>query len=264
MTAACVLVAGGGDSVGPSRSTERTLDSSEQLDTTFPPDLLAFPARGSQASPAGSTASTAPDHTRFPQHLVAAPQSPPLLYPQRCGTLPLSRSHSPFSVTGVPIVTPRQGYVTIPRRPRVPSWSSPPTNTEHPLSPKSYDPVYDNLGPRTTVDGSSVLSLNKPEPQQSLFKPRPLPHTPSLQYFQPLDDLDPLHSPPPAPAPEHPIVSPRASWAVTSPRASLVSPTGSLGRNSAGKVPPKPPPKPKKKLQAGPLFEDEGEDGTEV
>lgn len=30
------------------------------------------------------------------------------------------------------------------------------------------------------------------------------------------------------------------------------------------KVPPRPPPKPKKSVPTGPLFEDEGEDGTEV
>lgn len=30
------------------------------------------------------------------------------------------------------------------------------------------------------------------------------------------------------------------------------------------KVPPRPPPKPKKSVTSGPLFEDEGEDGTEV
>lgn len=30
------------------------------------------------------------------------------------------------------------------------------------------------------------------------------------------------------------------------------------------KTPPKPPPKPKQKILSGPLYEDEGEDGTEV
>lgn len=50
----------------------------------------------------------------------------------------------------------RQGaYVTIPRRPRA-SWSSepPPTNDVG-------EPLYDNLGLRTSATGSSVLSLNK-------------------------------------------------------------------------------------------------------
>jgi hypothetical protein len=40
------------------------------------------------------------------------------------------------------------------------------------------------------------------------------------------------------------------------------------GHSKEVKVPPKPPPKPKKKKNSesvtGPLFEDEGEDGTEV
>ncbi|XP_037087859.1 leucine-rich repeat-containing protein 24-like [Pollicipes pollicipes] len=48
-------------------------------------------------------------------------------------------------------LTARPGYVTLPRRPRTPSWAG--------GSPAPSDPVYDTLGPRTTVDGSSRLSL---------------------------------------------------------------------------------------------------------
>lgn len=52
----------------------------------------------------------------------------------------------------------------------MPSWSSVPTPTllEDPLSLLKAEPAYDNLGPRTTADGSSVLSLNKSinEPSQ--------------------------------------------------------------------------------------------------
>lgn len=172
----------------------------------YPPDLLAFP-RGTSTPP----------HLQSPVH----------------GTLPYSRSQSPFS-------PPRPGYVTIPRRPRVPSWSSAPTPTllEDPLGLLKSEPVYDNLGPRTTADGSSVLSLNKslPDPQPRL---RPL-HCNTLPT--------PRKSPHLRAAPE----------GATLNRTTSVEGPLSPGRS---KVPPKPPPKPKKN---GPLYEDEGEDGTEV
>lgn len=83
-----------------------------------------------------------------------------------------TRSNSPF--TPAPIIYPvqtvpvqRAGYVTVPRKNRAPSWTptlsenssmSPPTS---PLSPELFEPVYDNLGLRTTAAGSSTLNLNK-------------------------------------------------------------------------------------------------------
>ncbi|XP_052124309.1 uncharacterized protein LOC113202139 isoform X3 [Frankliniella occidentalis] len=288
----------------------------------YPPDLLAFPSRsasvsGGPHSPA-STASTA-----------------------LCGTLPYSRSQSPFSPPlSQPLVQPRSGYVTIPRRPRVPSWSSPtPTPCLDDQILLKLEPVYDNMGPRTTADGSSVLSLNKtgldspvraPAPRPAPFQPQP---SPLPAYYAPIEELDPITSPAMRPnghgqtnghhygvgrqttaSPSPSIASSkftsptaekngrRGSWSRISPES-----TGTLGRPSAGsrlgeedsllmpgtvkrptsiasissansttpltngsagaaivrtKVPPKPPPKPKKKV--GPLFEDEGEDGTEV
>lgn len=54
------------------------------------------------------------------------------------------------------------------------------------------------------------------------------------------------------------------------PNDSMVSDTRRLSNASLAsvpegkKVPPRPPPKPKKSVSTGPLFEDEGEDGTEV
>lgn len=305
---------------------------------TYPPDLLSFPARASQVSPAGSTASTAPDSTRLPaQHGPQSPIHSPVYvpHPGMSGTLPYSRSQSPFS----PVVLPRQGYVTIPRRPRVPSWSSAPTpEQDEPLF--KFEPVYDNLGPRTTADGSSVLSLNKspsadPTNQQpSSIRSRPLPPTPNYHnialpaYYAPIEELEGQPSPaltranpgtrgsmrrstpnisvtPSAkPAPQVVAVSSKSSkpdkisnptsgrqrdsWAgrsapeganlkrreeepaTASKRNSLGSPPRSSlpnGHSREVKVPPKPPPKPKKKNTesvTGPLFEDEGEDGTEV
>lgn len=130
-------------------------------------------------------------------------------------------------------------YVTIPRRPRVPSWSSAPTPTllEDPLGLLKVEPAYDNLGPRTTADGSSVLSLNK-SLGEAQPRPRPVP-----QHCSTL------------PTPRRPRVAPEGA-----PLPRTTSVEGPLSP-SKPKVPPKPPPKPKKN---GPLYEDEGEDGTEV
>lgn len=306
---------------------------------TYPPDLLTFPSRGNQVSPAGSTASTAPDSTRLPaQHGPQSPVHSPVYHPHpgMSGTLPYSRSASPFT----PVVLPRQGYVTIPRRPRVPSWSSAPTPTPMGGDPLfKFEPVYDNLGPRTTADGSSVLSLNKSlsaDPANQIpasIRSRPLPPTPSYYnnplpaYYAPIEEqevqpspvmtranpgargsmrrstpnINITPSPHPSPAPttsktpkaektnDSSAGRQRDSWiersapegaslkrreedpGTASKRNSFVgSPPGSVlpsGHSREIKVPPKPPPKPKKKsieTVTGPLFEDEGEDGTEV
>uniref|UniRef100_A0A1B6KZX6 Ig-like domain-containing protein n=1 Tax=Graphocephala atropunctata TaxID=36148 RepID=A0A1B6KZX6_9HEMI len=200
-----------GTSVGgdfEDRSTESAATTPCLEPPHYPPDLLAFP-RGMSSPP----------HLSSPTH----------------GTLPYSRSQSPFSPT-------RPGYVTIPRRPRVPSWSSAPTPTllEDPLGLLKLEPVYDNLGPRTTADGSSVLSLNKSVAEPPTRpRPQPLPqHCSTL----PTPRKVPRQAPEGAPLPR------------------TVSAEGPLSP-SRPKVPPKPPPKPKKN---GPLYEDEGEDGTEV
>lgn len=126
-----------------------------ESDSVYPPDLLSFPPKHMQISPAGSQASTVADTSRLPPHhglhspLENALYDSPSLY----RTLPYSRSQSPF--VGTPARFARQGgYVTIPRRPRQ-SWSSEPPTSE------IGDPVYDNLGIRSTAAGSSQLSLNR-------------------------------------------------------------------------------------------------------
>lgn len=245
---------------------------------------MSFPARAVQVSPAGSTASTVADHSRLPVH--HRPQSPlhsPLydtvsLY----RTLPYSRSHSPFTTPmGAPVVAPRQGgYVTIPRRPRA-SWSS------EPLNPIIIDPVYDNLGLRTTASGSSALSLNKLN--DSNITPKTIrPSHPSTPSYAPCDTIVEHETIPtattlPRNASAHRILSPsadipRAAWTRNTPETSSIrsSEQPDSRRESTAsllpltpdgkitKVPPRPPPKPKKRVSTGPLFEDEGEDGTEV
>jgi hypothetical protein len=201
------------------------------------------------------------------------------------------------SCGSLPIVTSRQGYVTIPRRPRAPSWAAPPRMGDPLLK---MDPIYDNLGRRTTVDGSSN-SLNSAANSTLTRTPtrghvRPLPATPQPylnstlpKYYAPIEEMDPLPSPSPV---RHKISSPVAVKELRTPpegddkRSSIATSNGMeethLLENSPPaseptqkgpkkKVPPKVPPKPaKRKLPAAtssePLFEaaEEGDDGTEV
>ncbi len=271
-----------------------------------PPDLLAFSSRRMQASPANSSVSNDPDSSRL--RLLNSPVRSPVYqmhaYSPSYETLAYGRSHSPFSPnSSTPIIAHRQGYVTIPRRPRVPSWSNAPTPTIEDALCKT-EPVYDNLGPRTTADGSSSLSLprrvslesparmrTRPLPPNCFYTSYTLPHKAKLNHvFLSIREND-----------EPQFHSPRENGAVIRPLPLQYSPSGELkptsppstsltDKKKAGwparstpetgvlkkppketspapstlpkqKVPPMPPPKPKKD---GPLFEDEGEDGTEV
>lgn len=194
-------------------------------------------------------------------------------------TVATSRSNSPF--IPAPILYPqpmfKQGYVTIPRKQRTGSWA-PSIASDYQTSPNSppsaatttttelCEPVYDNLGLRTTASGNSSLNLNKipgsmkngtlPSPGANLkysMKDRPLPATP------------------------------------LSMNGSLRGESLYSSATLEKKVPPRPPPKPKKKpildsnspdgmiisqqiivpiqhriTSNGRHIEEEGEDGTEV
>ncbi|XP_028520577.1 leucine-rich repeat-containing protein 24 [Apis cerana] len=243
----------------------------------YPPDLLAF-SGGRGASPT-SQASTAPDNTRLPsQHATpttAAFGSPSNQYPAAFKTLPHNRSVTPYGITSSTIapVMPRHGYVTIPRRPRAPSWSSGP-----PTSPTDgLEPVYDNLGLRTTADGSSVLSLNKSPEPLSTMRNRPLPGTPASHYgtiqrsTPNILTSSPLDRSAPEGAAEWPSKIADESTDSTNQLLGQQAQQQQQQQQQSGssntlnrKVPPRPPPKPKKKSTNGPLYEDEGEDGTEV
>jgi len=208
----------------------------------------------------------------------ASSPPPGQYHPAGFKTLPHSRSVTPYSLgpssSSSPLapVLPRHGYVTIPRRPRAPSWSSGP-----PTSPTDvFEPVYDNLGVRTTADGSSKLSLNKsPEPATSM-RGRPLPGTPGGSHYgiqRSTPNIlagSPLDRAAPEGAAEWPVKladenmdggHPLLVQQQTQQQQPAATASNTLGR----KVPPRPPPKPKKKSANGPtLYEDEGEDGTEV
>lgn len=231
----------------------------------YPPDLLAFPG-GRNSSPT-SQASTAPDNTRLPSQLSTPVfGSPSSHYAINFKTLPHNRSTTPYSVGGHPAdlrpVLPRHGYVTIPRRPRAPSWSSAP-----PLSPvELVEPVYDNLGRRTTADGrmsdkDSISSEHNIAPSRirslagtptSIYGTIPRGTTSGMLINGPFDRSAPEG------APEWPL-NVQDEMPVANNHHQAVA-QNTLER----KVPPRPPPKPKKKSANGPLYEDEGEDGTEV
>ncbi|XP_043949524.1 uncharacterized protein LOC108024267 [Drosophila biarmipes] len=260
--------------------------------------------------------------------------------------LPAPVVYSP--ATGVVM---KQGYMTIPRKPRAPSWAPSTSGAaghgtiqlsefQSPTSPNpsetgtattaelQAEPVYDNLGLRTTAGGNSTLNLTKitgsasgsgsgsQGGQQYSMRDRPLPATPSLtsvssatnasKIYEPIHELiqqqqqlqqqqqqrlssldtEPLYGV------RHQGITilPGSSISgaglghaayispVPAAAASAVSPShaGSSSGDSpkVAKIPPRPPPKPKKKMSVtttrsgqgstSQLFDDEGEDGTEV
>lgn len=258
----------------------------------LPPDLLAFPR-----FPQSPSLQSSISNIHEPRIYARSPLTSPvygettlpmsgfrtLQHPKTGRTLAVatSRSNSPF--VPAPILYPKpvlkQGYVTIPRKQRTGSWapsiasdyqtspSSPPTANSSIASAtiELVEPVYDNLGLRTTAAGSSSLNLNKipgsmkngtlPSPGANLkysMKDRPLPATPHMNGSL---LREPLYS------------------------------SATLEK----KVPPRPPPKPRKKpsdtlnntsesvgkqqivvpiqhriTSNGKHIDEDGEDGTEV
>lgn len=219
------------------------------------------------------------------------------------------RSQSPFTPAPIiyPAVVMKQGYVTIPRKPRTPSWTPSLTastmTADYPLtspamSPDLVEPVYDNLGLRTTASGNSVLNLNKIAAAAAAaaasashngkfpMKDRPLPATPRTNItaaaYEPIAES---HSLPPhlLQHSSNNTTDMSQSYgggggyhdddteALYVSRQPIATITNGMERTT--KVPPRPPPKPKKKTMVAAagtangstqLFEDECEDGTEV
>ncbi|XP_040567289.1 uncharacterized protein [Lepeophtheirus salmonis] len=165
------------------------------------PDLLDIPNRCRASASPTESGSTVPDNSRLVlnhhhhhHHHVGLPLNPATLVANnssgpfvRSGTLPhryrtpTSCDHSPVSLVSVGPTT-RPGYVTLPRRPRGSVASSVGSNSSYPVPPPGYntmtidrhrrtptpvngslyrEPIYDGVGPRTSADGSSRLSLNK-------------------------------------------------------------------------------------------------------
>lgn len=318
----------------------RTAYVEDGYGTNLPPDLLAFPSTRFPQSPSiQSSMSNIHDGRIYGKSPLSSPiyqHSPGLMGSSASGQVPVGfrtlqhpktgrtiaiasqRANSPF--TAAPLIYPqvvmKQGYVTIPRKPRTPSWSPSMNSTATtaellpPTSPNSTgelpaaaEPVYDNLGLRTTASGNSTLKLNKalkaggPNNNNNSsstysMKNRPLPATPGGQTAAAVAALNSSTGSNYESIPE--VGSGQSALAKTPTISALESiygrTTGPSGGNSSSssrsKVPPRPPPKPKKKpsitgatgaanLSGGsgglastsstsPLFADEGEDGTEV
>lgn len=299
----------------------------------LPPDLLAFPSTRFPHSPSiQSSMSNIHDGRIYGKSPLSSPiyqHSPGILGASASGQVPAGfrtlqhpktgrtiaiatqRSNSPF--TPAPLIYPhvvmKQGYVTIPRKPRTPSWSPsinstattaellPPTSpTSTGELPAATEPVYDNLGLRTTASGNSTLKLNKSKPGSSStysMKNRPLPATPGGQTAMPATATHNNSSG--SNYESIPEVGGQSATTTISPSATIAGLESIYGRTTVGagtgttsrsKVPPRPPPKPKKKpsltqvvggapgtsssgglastSSTSPLFADEGDDGTEV
>lgn len=252
--------------------------------TKLPPDLLAFPSRFAQSPSLQSSMSNIQDGRIYVKSPVASPiyhhpniytTNPnagfrTLQHPKNTRNMSvINRSNSPFTPAPImytPVVM-KQGYVTIPR---TPSWtpSAISTLTDYPpTSPTSMmsaelEPIYDNLGLRTTASGVGKLqSLSSPTSGNMYsMKDRPLPATPANRGIDAIDETN-------------------ASMISKEDNSdglyfSRVPQIVSGGADKTVKIPPRPPPKPKKKKKpidgggnggsTSQLFEDECEDGTEV
>ncbi|XP_058461058.1 leucine-rich repeat-containing protein 24 [Malaya genurostris] len=347
------------------RSRATYVDDGGYGTANLPPDLLAFPnTRFPQSPSIQSSLSNIHDGRIYGKSPLSSPiyqHSPAMLGATASGQVPVGfrtlqhpktgrtiaiaaqRSNSPF--TPAPLIYPqvvmKQGYVTIPRKPRTPSWTPsinstattvellPPTSpTSIGELPAATEPVYDNLGLRTTACGNSTLKLNKTLRAAGgqhgsgnstySMKNRPLPATPGGQTASAMGGTHPISTSMHNSSsgsnyesiPE--MAGGQSAAGGGGGRESIYGRSTVAGNNTNGtngsssssssrsKVPPRPPPKPKKKpssaginggvsagagggggaigISAGssgsgglvstsstsPLFDDEGEDGTEV
>uniref|UniRef100_A0A182VQ78 Ig-like domain-containing protein n=1 Tax=Anopheles minimus TaxID=112268 RepID=A0A182VQ78_9DIPT len=281
--------------------------------TNLPPDLLAFPARFPQSPSIQSSMSNIHDGRIYGKSPLASPiyQTGPgtslggggsahmpagfrtLQNPKTGRTIAIAaaRSNSPFTPAPLiypPVALKHQGYVTIPRKQRTPSWTpsmssavtaellpagghSGATSPTSPIdmSISVCEPVYDNLGLRTTASGNSTLKLNKTAHRGSplgstasgtaltstpmtkySMKDRPLPATPGGQTATPNTTVL-GHG-----GGNYEAIPEAVPYAGQSTAASLSgfdldqsSIYGPVMASNRSKIPPRPPPKPKKKPQ---------------
>lgn len=149
-----------------------------------------------------------PHQPLHPHHLVSPPHMHHHTSPfQRTGTLPHNYTmgtlpHHPRSVScdhSAQANQARPGYVTLPRRPRS-SWAGvrdgPARDTPSPVS-SFRDPIYDGVGPRTSADGSSKLSLNRSMDHTPRAIPNgrvPINGTSLPPYIPPIDESPEIKS----------------------------------------------------------------------
>uniref|UniRef100_A0A182N4L4 Ig-like domain-containing protein n=1 Tax=Anopheles dirus TaxID=7168 RepID=A0A182N4L4_9DIPT len=289
--------------------------------TNLPPDLLAFSARFPQSPSIQSSMSNIHDGRIYGKSPLASPiyQTGPgpslggggggggpghqmpagfrtLQHPKTGRTIAIAagRANSPFTPAPLiypPVALKHQGYVTIPRKQRTPSWTpsmssavtaellpvgggvhSGATSPTSPLdmSLSLCEPVYDNLGLRTTASGNSTLKLNKAGGHRAAgqlgstaagtaltstplskysMKDRPLPATPGGQTAAPNATLlghgggGNYEAIPEALAPPF-AAGQSTALGFDLDQSAIYGPVMGTTRS---KVPPRPPPKPKKK-----------------
>ncbi|SPP90073.1 Hypothetical predicted protein [Drosophila guanche] len=260
----------------------------------------------------------ASNNSRQHQQIAAA------LHHQQAAASPFLPAPVVYSPTTAVLGSQHVGSINIPwntasdfQSPTSPNPSETGTETTAELQ---AEPVYDNLGLRTTAGGNSTLNLPKAlgaQGAQQLYsmRDRPLPATPSLtsvvsaangtKIYEPIHELIQQQQQHMQRQHQQPHMYPSETESLSGgknhgiaiiPGASISaaglgnstcfsssmvasgSPTHSSVANSASpkiaKIPPRPPPKPKKKMSVtatrrgqgstSQLFDDEGEDGTEV
>ncbi|KAF9415522.1 hypothetical protein HW555_006841 [Spodoptera exigua] len=164
------------------------MDRLAQEHQAYPPDLLAFPLRGTQVSPAGGTSQDTESPIKSPVYGVTAVN--PAIY---------GRFQGQNFQGSIPLISSK-GYVTLPRRPRMV-----PDNSLRPQVFSTLNgviPYYDTFNMRFFNHGGNYYSLNKSEIDLG-----PIGKMPSYP-----DDEEP--APSPAPGTPH----------ATIPRNSLSSP----------------------------------------
>lgn len=222
------------------------MDRLTQGHQAYPPDLLSFPLRGPQVSPGTSQAHNSADSPKSPGYSAISINN-------------MYRIQAPYQGS-IPLIS-QKGYVTLPRRPRNPD-------------PQVFStlngviPYYDTFNMKLFGHGSNYYSLNKSEMD--------LGPVGKIPNFRDSEEMEPAPSPAPgtphATVPRNSLSSPNihnqllALQSMANLKASerplkvllmenesfLRNPkdlrinysvSGTLGRRTA----PKPPPKPKKR-----------------
>ncbi|GBP87873.1 Leucine-rich repeat, immunoglobulin-like domain and transmembrane domain-containing protein 2 [Eumeta japonica] len=189
------------------------IDRLTQEHQAYPPDLLTFPLRGTaQVSPAASGTSSGQERPKS-NHTDSPLKTPEYGYEIINSGL-LSRFQN-TTEGSIPLLNSRSGYVTLPRRPRVPSWL-PENSNIYPQVFSSINgviPYYDNIGTKFFGHGVNYYNLNKSEMDLGpingkIINSYRIPHS-NTNISQ---DIEP--APSPAPGTPH----------ATIPRSSLSSP----------------------------------------
>lgn len=276
----------------PKISQEMLLERLTQEHQAYPPDLLSFPLRGAQISPASamSDRNSSNSPIKSPSYGVTALN--PNMYSRFQAPSTSAQGSLPPSTKG--------GYVTLPRRPRM-NWI--PDNPQVYSTLNGVVPYYDNFGMKLFNHGGNYYSLNKSE--IDIANSTIMNTSYHIQQSENLDEIEPAPSPAPgtphANIPRNSLSSPNihnqllALQAMSMNRASkgpvtsgpskiIITPpeSESLLRNSsrefsrtnlngAGAIgrsrnAPKPPPKPRKRSNEmkEPFLLNSGETATQV